>query len=70
MESRIVSIENGSGRAQIPLDTASLRNQLFEFKNEFEKSLSAQYRPDTGWDESEKALKDIAIKAGITLPPA
>lgn len=69
MESRIVSVENGSVRAQIPLDTASLRNQLLEFKNEFEKSLSAKYQPDIDWEESEKAMRNIAFKSGITLPP-
>jgi hypothetical protein len=41
MESRIVSVENRFLRAQLPVDTASLRNQLLEFKNEFEKALSA-----------------------------
>lgn len=69
MESRILSIENGSVRAQIPLDTASLRNQLFAFKSEFEKSLSAKYQPDIGWEESETAMRAIAFKSGITLPP-
>lgn len=70
MESRIESIENGSARTRIPLETASLRNQLSVFKNEFEKSLSAKYQPDIDWEESEKAMRDIALESGITLPPA
>jgi hypothetical protein len=69
MESRIVSIENGSVRAQIPLDTVSLRDQLLSFKNEFDTSLSAKYRPDIDWKESQKAMRAIAFKSGITLPP-
>ncbi len=68
MESRIVSIENGSARAQIPLDTSSLRKQLFEFKNEFEKSLSAKYQSDIDWQEAEKAMREKAARGGITLP--
>ena len=69
MESRIVSIENGSVHAQIPLDIASLRNQLLAFRNEFEKSLSANYQPDIDWEESEKAMRNIAFKSGtMTLP--
>lgn len=68
MESRIVSVENGLVRAKIPLDTTSLRNQLLEFRNEFENSLSASYQPDIGWEESEKAMRNIAFKSGITLP--
>jgi Family of unknown function (DUF5984) len=69
MESRIISIENGSARPQIPLDTSSLRKQLLEFKDEFEKSLSAEYQPDIAWDEAEKAMRDIAFKSSLTLPP-
>jgi Family of unknown function (DUF5984) len=68
MESRIVSIENGFVRAQIPLDIASLRNQLLKFKNEFEKSLTAKYEPDIDWEESEKAMRTIALNYGIIFP--
>lgn len=69
MESRIVSLENGIVRAQIPVDTSSLRYQLLAFKNEFEKSLSARYESDIDWEDSEKAMRNIALKSGITLPP-
>jgi hypothetical protein len=69
MKSRIVSIENGSVHTRIPLDAASLRNQLLAFRNEFEKALSAKYHPDIDWQESEKAMRDIAFKSSITLPP-
>ncbi len=68
MESRIVSIEKGIVRAQIPLDTVSLRDQLLKFKNEFEKLLSARYEPDIDWVESEKAIRTIALNSGINLP--
>ncbi len=68
MESRIVSVEQGFVRAQIPLDTVALRNQLSEFKNEFEKYLTAEYQPDVDWQKSEKALENIAIESRIALP--
>ena len=68
MESRIASIENGSVRAQIPLDSASLRMELLEFKKEFINSLSAKYEPDIDWEEAEEAMRNIALSRGITLP--
>jgi hypothetical protein len=69
MESRIVSLENGFVRAQIPLDTTSLRDQLLNFEGEFETSLSARYKPEVDWEESEKAIRNIVLKSGNTLPP-
>ena len=69
MESRIASVENGSVRPQIPLNPTSLRNQLSKFRSQFEKSLSASYQPDIDWVESEKAMRNIASKSGIALPP-
>jgi len=68
MEARIVSIENGTARPKIPLDTGSLRNQLSEFKKEFEKSLQAKYQPDIDWNDAEKAVRAIAHECGTTLP--
>lgn len=69
MESRIESIEKGFVCAQIPLDTVSLRNQLLEFRNEFEKKLLTRRQADIDWEVSEKALRKIALNSGITLPP-
>jgi len=60
MESRIVNIEQGLVRAQTLVDTASLRNQLLKFKDEFEKCLCGKYEPDISWDEAEKAVRMLA----------
>jgi hypothetical protein len=68
MESRIVSIETGSVRAQIPLDVASLRRQFLDWEREFDDYLSRKYQQDFEWEESERAVRKIAAQRGITLP--
>jgi hypothetical protein len=68
MESRIVSIEKGLVKAQIPLDPASLRTQLLSFKTDFEKCFLAKAKPDIDWVESERALRKIARLNDIVLP--
>jgi hypothetical protein len=67
MDARISSIESGSSRPRVPVDTVSLRDQQRTWRDEL-ASYFRDYEPDVAWDRAEAAVRALAETAGWTLP--